>query len=157
MNLIKLQEQDLFKKHLLKIEGEIYFLNKNDNHNFSEIEKNDIMNIFLVFYDVILKFKTDSIGEKIEIEKIDSMEGIDMGNNGFTKILNIEKLFNLEEYINCEIKGFGKIFNNNQEVGVVLYFKNKKKLIFLNLGDEITLFTKIPTNLKREGYKELVY
>lgn len=148
-------EINFINDFLIEVKGSVYFENKENAINLEEFLENDILDFFLIFRDLTIIIKGDSLAATVNLEESSLPKDINMGNDGFIKLLSLEKYLRLEDYIGIKVCGLGSIMFEGIKTGIFIVFENRKELIFVNLGDEIKLFKFLPESLVNEGYTKI--
>lgn len=138
-------------KRFRAIFGSVYF--ESIKHISEEFNQDDILDLCLFFEDNNMTLKGNSSGNAILTSYNDELESIDMQDNGYIKVLKLTKYFKLNKYLNCQLLNYQHIEYETLHSGIILYFENDKKMIVINLGDQVYLFKSLPNFLLNEGYR----
>ena len=138
-------------KRFRAIFGSVYF--ESIKHIGEEFNQDDILDLCLFFEDNSMTLKGNSSGDAILTSYNDELESIDMQENGYIKVLKLTKYFKLNEYLDCQLLSYQHIEYETLQAGIILNFENDKKMIVINLGDQVYLFKSLPNFLLNEGYR----
>lgn len=144
---------NIFKSQILQnVKGLVYFTEDNIDDKF---DYTDIISYSLVFSDNILKISTSSDGFGLSVFIDDDLKDIDMQENGELKILELLNVNEFKVLVNEKILEIKKILYEDIQVGISFEFSRDKKVVFLNLGDDIYFYETLPLPLIEEGYIEI--
>lgn len=141
----------LLDNKLVEVSGSVYF--SKDNTNFQKFSIEDIVSFHFLFNGLSITLKGNNNGDGIIICKDDTLHDIDMEEHGYLKVVSLINILKLESYIGLKISDIQYVVLGMNEIGVVIVFSKQKRIIVLNLDDELFCFKDLPKYLVDEGYQ----
>lgn len=132
----------IIQKSFLNLSGQVYF---EDNYQtcHQDFTADDMINLQLNFSDNKRYLFRANEEYDLLIEHIfDDLNDIDMGHQGYLKVINLIDFFNLHHLIGLNIQNIQSIFKDNRLTGITLIFEHHQ-IHIINLGDQIRLFTEL--------------